>query len=385
MVIALEEESLKSLIFCFTFLLNFHQFLIAAPKYASIVVDGETGRVLHGTNESEERYPASLAKKMTLYLIFESLAAGRISLSTRFRVSERAAMQCPSKIGLEAGETITVENIIKALIVRSANDAAVAAAEGLSGSVERFAELMSRRANSLGMTSTIFKNSAGVNDFCTTDRAQYTTARDQAVLGISLYRDFPQYTHYFKVDKFVYNGNIIRTHNKMLGKINGLDGIKTGFANAPGFNISTSALRYDSENKPHRIFVVVMGGRTWRSRDRHAEELIEQGFKALGCYSSFDEKPEPIDVIEKTDDIILKVINKNYINTEKTSPKTPKEARLQKLTYKKPKKPTKQILPADSISYLVKNTKLNRITKIKYKKFKPAKTQKNTIKKSSKT
>lgn len=355
----------------------------AIPKYASIVVDGETGRILHGVHETDQRYPASLTKKMTLYLIFEALQKGRISMKTRFRVSARAASQRPSKLGVQQGETVDVETIIKALIVRSANDIAVVAAEGLAGSVEKFSQLMTSKAHDLGMEDTIFKNPSGVNDLCTTDKGQYTTARDQAILGISLYRDFPQYTHYFKIQKFFYNGHAIMTHNHMLGKVNGLDGIKTGFANAPGFNISTSSLRYDRYNKPHRIFVVVMGGKTWRSRDRHAEELIEHGFKLLGCPSTYDETPKP-DMI--TEDVTLEELLpqapskkspeqdliQQFINAAPKK-KTPKNSKIYSVSRVKKRKKTKALEPTDNISTILKNTKVTRISKIKYKKFKARK------------
>lgn len=350
------------LLFCF-----FNAPCYASPKYASVVIDGESGRILHGVNELDVRYPASLTKKMTLYLLFEALAQKKITLTTRFRVSQRAQIQRPSKLGVQAGETVDVETIIKALIVRSANDIAVVAAEGLSGSVEKFAIKMTEKARALGMENTVFKNPSGVNDACTTDKGQYTTAKDQAILGISLYRDFPQHTRYFKIEKFIYNGNIIKTHNHMLGKIHGLDGIKTGFAIAPGFNISTSALRYDSNHKPHRIFVVVMGGKSWRSRDRHAEELIEQGFKRLGCPSNYNDAPKRLDIIEdSTFGDIEKIIQKKSI--EKIFPLSKKNKTSRMLTLKKKKKmkPSKM---TDSISYLLKNTKNTRISKIKYKKL----------------
>jgi D-alanyl-D-alanine carboxypeptidase len=337
----------------------------ASPKYSSVVIDGGSGRILHGVNELDARYPASLTKKMTLYLLFEALAQKRITLKTRFRVSPRAQIQRPSKLGVEAGETIEVETIIKALIVRSANDIAVVAAEGLGGSVERFAIKMTEKARALGMENTVFKNPSGVNDACTTDKGQYTTAKDQAILGISLYRDFPQHTHYFKIEKFIYNGNVIRTHNHMLGKIHGLDGIKTGFAVAPGFNISTSALRYDQNHKPHRIFVVVMGGKSWRSRDRHAEELIEHGFKLLGCPSNYNEAPKRLDIIEDAG-AIEKILNKKpaeklFLLSKKNS--------IQKILISKRKKKTKLPKLTDSISYLLKNTKKPRVSRIKYKKI----------------
>jgi D-alanyl-D-alanine carboxypeptidase len=268
-------------------------------KYAAIVVDGKTGNVIHGINETHKRYPASLAKKMTLYLLFEALEEGRINLQTRFLVSQRAAGQAPSKMGIPKGQTISVEHIIKSLVVKSANDIAVVAAEGLAGSVEKFAIQMTEKAKELGMNNTVFKNPSGVNDAGTTDKSQYTTARDLAILGIALYRDYPQHAHYYKLRTFNYNGRMIHSHNHMLGSVDGLDGIKTGFANAPGFNISTSVVRNDNNNNPQRLFVVVMGGHSWRSRDRHAEELIEYGFKKLN-YENQNSTPARMENISQT-------------------------------------------------------------------------------------
>lgn len=250
-------------------------------KYAAIVVDGKTGKVLHGINCEEKRYPASLAKKMTLYLIFEALQQKKITMQTRFNISVRASRQAPSKLGLQPGDSISVEQIIKSLIVKSANDAAVVIAEGLSGSVENFAQLMTQKAKQLGMNNTVFVNSCGINDAGTNDKRQYSTAKDLAILAIALYRDFPMYAHLFKMKTFHFNGKVIHTHNHMLENVQGVDGLKTGFANAPGFNISTSVIRYNQHNEPQRLFVVVMGGHSWRSRDRHAEELIEYGYNLL--------------------------------------------------------------------------------------------------------
>lgn len=274
--------------------------LASSHKYASIVVDGTTGRILHGVNEEKKRYPASLTKKMTLYILFEALKNKRISLETRIPISVRAARQCPSKIGFQVNQTISVESAIKSLVVKSANDVAVAVAEFLAGSVENFGFVMSKKAQELGMRQTVFKNPSGVNDACTTDREQYTTAKDLSMLAIALYRDFPQYTHYFKIQSFQYGDKILRNHNHMLGQVSGLDGIKTGFANAPGFNISTSTVRYDQSGKPRRLFVVVMGGKSWRSRDRHAEQLIEHGFKLLGCPNTCDQSVPPAAILEDT-------------------------------------------------------------------------------------
>lgn len=249
-------------------------------KYAAIVIDGNTGKVLHAENAYERRHPASLTKKMTLYLIFEALQSGKITLNTRFPVSLLATKQAPSKLGLRAGESISVEAIIKGLVTKSANDAAVVVAEGLSGSLSKFVQVMNKKAKELGMNSTEFYNSTGLPD-----RRQITTAMDMAILAQALYQDFPQHYHYFRTKSFSYLGVSHRNHNHMLGKVEGLDGIKTGFICASGFNISTSAIRYDVKNKPRRLFAVVMGGSSWRSRDKRAAELLETNFRKIGAIS----------------------------------------------------------------------------------------------------
>lgn len=254
----------------------------ASNKFAAIVVDGETGRVLYGANENERRYPASLAKKMTLYILFDALKKKRISMNTQLTASKRASIQGPSKIGLKPGQTLTIETLIKSLAIKSANDAAIAAAEFMSGSVENFAKLMNETARKIGMTRTNFRNPGGLNDQHTNDKGQYTTAKDMSILGIALYRDFPEYMYIFKLRGFNFQGRSIRTHNNMLGEVHGLDGIKTGYIIASGFNISTSSIRYNKNNKPYRLFAVVMGGHSARSRDRKAAELIEYGFQQVG-------------------------------------------------------------------------------------------------------
>jgi D-alanyl-D-alanine carboxypeptidase len=253
------------------------QSLLYARKFAAIVVDGTTHNILYGYNEKEQCHPASLTKKMTLYVLFEALANKRITMGTKFVVSPYAAAQAPSKLGTPAGELVTVEVIIKSLITRSANDMAVVAAEGLMGSVQNFVNYMNVKAHQLGMKSTAFYNPNGLPD-----KRHTSTAYDMVALGIALYRDFPQFVHYFKLKSFNYKGNIIKTHNHMLDSFYGLDGIKTGYTNASGFNISTSAVRYTANGSPHRIFAVVMGGDSRHTRDRKAAEILEVGFQRLG-------------------------------------------------------------------------------------------------------
>lgn len=236
----------------------------ANPKYAGIVIDAKTGKTLYANDANALRYPASLTKMMTLYLTFEALEAGRISLDTPVPVSRHAASEPPSKLYLRPGQTITVEQVILSLVTRSANDAATAIGEFLGGSEERFARIMTNKAHALGMSRTTFRNANGLPD-----KDQMTTARDMATLGIALREHFPQYYHYFSTRAFHYNGGTIGNHNHLLGRVEGVDGIKTGYTHDSGFNLATSVRR-----NGRSIVAVVMGGRTGASRDRQMKELI---------------------------------------------------------------------------------------------------------------
>ncbi len=249
-------------------------------RYAALVVDGVTGKILHAENAYERRHPASLVKKMTLYLLFEALKAGKINLNTQFKTSRLANKQIPCKLGLRTGDTISVESIIKGMVTKSANDASVVFAEGYAGNLANFVKLMNKKAKELGMHSTRFFNPSGVPD-----SRQITTAMDMAILAQALYRDFPEYCHYFQTKRFSYLGISHNNHNHMLGKFPGLDGIKTGFTCASGFNISTSAVRYDANNRPRRLFAVVMGGENRHVRDRRAAQLLEVSFRKIGASS----------------------------------------------------------------------------------------------------
>lgn len=237
----------------------------ANSKYAAIVVDGTTGETLFSRYADDKRYPASVTKIMTLYLVFEELRAGRMTLDTPIPVSAFAAKQVPSKIGFKPGQTIRTRDAIRALVTKSANDVAVAIAEKIGGSQEKFAERMTSTARRLGMRSTVFRNASGLPN-----RAQYTTARDLARLGLAVQRDFPVYYSYFNTRSFTYRGQSYRNHNRLLGKVNGVDGIKTGFINDSGFNLVASVKR-----DGRFIVAVVMGGRTGRTRDQHMTDLIE--------------------------------------------------------------------------------------------------------------
>lgn len=231
---------------------------------AAIVVDAKTGKTLYAFHADAHRYPASLTKMMTLYLTFEALDAGKISLATRVPVSRHAAAQQPSKLYLKPGETISVRQAILALVTRSANDVATALGEMLGGTEQNFARLMTHKARQLGMTRSVFRNANGLPN-----RQQVVTARDMARLGIALREHFPQYYHFFSTRVFVYNGHKIGNHDHLLGSVQGVDGIKTGYTYASGFNLVTS-IRKDGRS----VVAVVMGGRTWRSRDNEMRRLL---------------------------------------------------------------------------------------------------------------
>lgn len=241
----------------------------ANSKYSAMVVDGTTGKTLFARHADDKRYPASLTKIMTLYIVFEELKAGRLTLDTPLKVSAHAAKQAPSKIGFKPGQTIRTRDAIRALVTKSANDVAAAVAENISGSESAFAARMTKTARRLGMRSTVYRNASGLpND------SQVTTARDQVRLGMAIQRDFPVYYTYFSTRSFTYRGQTHRNHNHLLGRVNGVDGIKTGFIRASGFNLVASVKR---DNR--YIVAVVFGGKTGRSRDAHMSELIETYIK----------------------------------------------------------------------------------------------------------
>lgn len=239
-----------------------------APKYSAIVVHADTGDVLLSKYADEARFPASLTKMMTLYLLFEEIEAGRFNLDSDLTVSAQAAGQPPSKLGLTAGSKITVEQAIEALIVKSANDVAVTVAEGVSGSEWKFAQEMTARARTLGMRNTTFKNASGLPN-----SRQMTTARDLATLSQRLIKDFPQYFPYFNTQHFTWNGRTYRTHNSLVRTFEGADGLKTGYTQRSGFNLATTATR-DGQ----RIIGVVLGGRSVATRDAHMSEILTTAF-----------------------------------------------------------------------------------------------------------
>ena len=242
-----------------------------AAKYAAIVIEENSGRVLFARNADSLRYPASLTKIMTLYLLFEDISAGHLTLKSRIPVSKIAAGRSPSKLYLKPGQSISTEQAIYALVTKSANDVATAIAEKLSVSEQAFAKRMTRKARALGMSQTTFRNASGLPH-----SKQLSTARDMARLAIAMRRDFPQYFKYFSTKSFNWNGRKFGNHNKLLSKFNGTDGIKTGYINASGFNLVASVKRNNV-----RLIGVVFGGKTSRSRDAHMMDILERQFKRI--------------------------------------------------------------------------------------------------------
>ena len=242
-----------------------------AAKYAAIVIEEDSGRVLFARNADKLRYPASLTKIMTLYLLFEDISAGRLTLKSRIPVSKVAAGRSPSKLYLKPGQSISAEQAIYALVTKSANDVATAVAEKLAGTERAFAKRMTRKARALGMSRTTFRNASGLPH-----SKQRSTARDMARLAIALRRDFPQYFKYFSTKSFNWKGRKFGNHNKLLSKFDGTDGIKTGYINASGFNLVATVTRNNV-----RLIGVVFGGKTSRSRDAHMMDILERQFKRI--------------------------------------------------------------------------------------------------------
>ncbi|MDI1266722.1 MAG: serine hydrolase [bacterium] len=237
-----------------------------SPQFSSIIVDGNTGAVLSSNNPDGIRRPASLTKIMTLYLLFEQLERGKLKLDSELEVSSYASHQAPTKLGLKPGQTIRVEDAIKGLVTRSANDASVVIAEAIAGDEDEFAKLMTRKARALGMSKTTYRNANGLpND------EQVTTARDQATLGRAIQDRFPRYYRYFATTVFTYRGQAIRNHNRLLGNVEGVDGIKTGYTRASGFNLVSSMRRGN-----RHIVGVVLGGRSGGSRDAIMRNLLAE-------------------------------------------------------------------------------------------------------------
>jgi len=245
-----------------------HAFLPVSGRDAALVVDGQSGQVLYARNAAAERHPASLTKMMTLYLLFDALKAHRISLATPITISRHAAAQLKVNLNLSPGMTMSVETAIKAIIVKSANDVAVAVAEAVGGTEGHFAQLMTAKARAIGMRNTFYHNASGLPDVL-----QVTTADDLALLARRLAYDFPQYYPYFATPSFSYHGMTYYTHENLLYRFKGTDGIKTGFTNASGFNLVSSVVRDGAH-----VIGVVMGGNTALQRDNEMVRLLAATF-----------------------------------------------------------------------------------------------------------
>lgn len=243
----------------------------SAARYAALIIEPQTGKVLHAVDPDVRTPPASLTKMMSLYMLFEALDSGKVTLDQSLPVSRKAQRRAPSRLGLKRGQTITVRDIIGALVTKSANDAATVLAEGLAGTEAEFARRMTTKAHALGMTRTVFRNASGLPD-----RYQRSTARDLSVLAIALARDYPQYYHHFSTEFFRYKGRRFRNHNRLLARYSGTDGIKTGYIRAAGYNLAVSV-----ERNGRRLIGVVLGGKSAKWRDRRMSQLLTKAFKSL--------------------------------------------------------------------------------------------------------
>ena len=252
--------------------LNTAPFLPPTPRYAAIVVDANDGRVLHSTRADAIRFPASLTKMMTMLMLFEAIDRRQVTKNTLIPISSRAAKQPASKLYLKQGESISVDKALESLAVKSANDVAYAVAEFLAGSEKAFARRMTAKARTFGMSSTTFRNASGLPD-----KQQVTTARDMAKLGIILRKRYRRHYHYFGRRKFAFKGKNIKGHNRVLGKVRGADGIKTGYTRASGYNLVTS-VRYGNKH----VVGVILGENTGRGRDKHMVQLIQRFMPSAG-------------------------------------------------------------------------------------------------------
>jgi D-alanyl-D-alanine carboxypeptidase len=240
----------------------------ASPRYAAAVIDARTGETLHASNAETRLHPASLTKMMTLYMVFEAIQTGRLSLDDRVPVSAHAASQPPTKVGLRPGQRVTVRDLVRSAAIRSANDSAVTLAEAVGGSESRFAQMMTTRARQIGLRNSTFRNASGL-----TATGHLSTAEDMALLGRRLFYDFPQYYNLFgrrQIDAF---GRDITNTNRLLGSYRGADGIKTGYTRAAGFNLVASAERGEK-----RVIAAMFGGRSAASRNAEVARLLDLGF-----------------------------------------------------------------------------------------------------------
>ncbi|MGK9052008.1 D-alanyl-D-alanine carboxypeptidase [Neorhizobium petrolearium] len=245
----------------------------AEAGYAHFIYDARSGRVLASENADTLNHPASLTKMMTLYMTFEALRDGRLGWNQEIVMTPNAARKIPFKLGVPAGQTITVREAVYAMAVRSANDAAAAMADHLGGSEERFGAMMTKKARALGLRRTVFRNASGLPD-----KAQVTTARDMAMLALALIRDFPREYQLFSLRSFEFRGRRISGHNNLMYRYPGMDGIKTGYINASGYNIASAV-----DVNGRRVIGVVLGGKTARKRDDRMAELLDQYVPGTGA------------------------------------------------------------------------------------------------------
>ncbi len=269
MVMACRSVSILALALAVAFLFTPQAY--ANSKYAAFVMHADSGDILFDRYSTSQRYPASLTKMMTLYMLFDALERGELTLDSKITVSQRAAGQPPSKLGVSSGSKIDVETAIQSLVIKSANDIAVAVAEELAGSEWRFAQKMTEKARELGMRRTTFRNASGLPN-----SKMVTTARDMATLGRRVMQDFPQYFHYFNEQSFSWDGRTYRTHNSLVKSFDGADGLKTGYTRRSGFNLTTTA-----ERDGVRLIGVVLGGRSSRTRDAHMRKILDEAFAEI--------------------------------------------------------------------------------------------------------
>ncbi len=244
---------------------------LANSKYAAFVIHADTGDILFDKYSTQKRYPASLTKVMTLYLLFDELEAGNLQLDTKLKTSAYAASMPASDLGLKAGDVITVETAIMSLIVKSANDVAVVVAERISGSEKAFAKKMTAKARSMGMRSTNFRNASGLPN-----RKQYSTARDLSILAQRVLQDHQGYWPYFQTKSFEWKGKTYRSHNRLVGKFKGANGLKTGYTRMSGYNLATTISRGDN-----RLIGIVLGGRSTKTRDAHMRKILDQAYRDI--------------------------------------------------------------------------------------------------------
>lgn len=304
------------------------------PHYASLVINADSGALLSAHEANSLRHPASLTKMMTLYMVFKALKERRISLRTALSISSHAARQAPSKLGIPVGKYILVKDAIASLITKSANDIAAAIGEHLSGTESAFAQAMTCEARRLGMTHSIFVNASGLPD-----ARQVTTARDMATLSRALYKEFPDFFPLFSLKSFNYKGANHKNHNHLLGKVNGVDGIKTGYTVASGFNLAASAVRHNAMGHPVRLIVIVLGGKNRIWRDNKVTEMLEIHYNQLGCPASLPKVLSITNHVTETalpslTPLVHHVQNKNRFSKKKSANKKRLQGSASKTVYR---------------------------------------------------